>query len=201
MQTTIKRRSVAIIISLVLLLAILTVLLLPRGMSADEEALRQEFVATAESWLGCNEADGSHQAIIDLYNCHKPLARDYTVQYTDSWCATFVSAVAIECGLTDIIPTECGCERQIQLFQALGRWEEKDDYVPSPGDLVYYSSSGASSKNNTGWADHVGIVVSVVGSTITTIEGNYGDQVTYRTIRVGDASIRGYALPNYASKA
>lgn len=165
-------------------------------------ALRQAFIAEAEKWLDCNEEDGSHKPIIDLYNSHAPLAQNYVVQYTDSWCAVFVSAVAIRCGLTDIIPTECGCQRQITLFKALNCWEEDDDYIPSPGDLIYYSGSGAKAFiDNGGWSDHVGIVVSVEGKTITTIEGNYGDKVCYRTIKAGNALIRGYALPNFSSKA
>ena len=33
-----------------------------------EKELRQKVVATAESYVGCKEADGSHRKIIDLYN-------------------------------------------------------------------------------------------------------------------------------------
>ena len=63
-------------------------------------------LAQAREWIGRNEADGTHKGIIDVYNGHTPLARGYRVKYTDAWCATFVSAVAIKCGLTEIIPTE-----------------------------------------------------------------------------------------------
>lgn len=172
-----------------------------KDLSAQEMALRQQFIATAEKWLGCKEEDGSHKAIIDLYNSHTPLAQGYSVKYTDSWCATFVSAVAIQCGLTDIIPTECGCQRQIELLKKLGCWQEDDDYIPSPGDLIYYSGKGAKTfGENEGWSDHVGIVVSVQGRYITTIEGNYHDEVTYRHILVGDPKIRGYGLPDFAAK-
>nr|WP_325303053.1 hypothetical protein [uncultured Oscillibacter sp.] len=41
-------------------------------------------------------------SIIDLYSSHRPLARDYPVKYTDAWCSTFASAVAIQAGLTSI---------------------------------------------------------------------------------------------------
>ena len=58
-----------------------------RTVSHQEEALRLQVVSTAEKWLGCRESDGSHQAIIDLYNSHTPLARGYTVTYKDSWSA------------------------------------------------------------------------------------------------------------------
>ena len=101
-----------------------------------EKELRAKVVSIAEKYLGCKESNGSHRKIIDLYNSHKPLARGYPVKYTDAWCATFVSAVFIEAGLTEIAPTECGCGAMINLYKKIGRWEEKDDYVQSPGDVV-----------------------------------------------------------------
>ena len=98
---------------------------------------RDSVIAQARAWLGKNEADGSHKEIIDVYNSHKPLARGYAVKYTDAWCATFVSAVAIKCGLTDILPTECSCGEMIALFKKLGEWIENDAYVPKPGDVIF----------------------------------------------------------------
>ena len=73
-------------------------------------------LSQARAWIGKKEANGTHREIIDVYNAHRPLARGYIVKYTDAWCATFVSAVAIKCGLTSIIPTECGCGQMIELF-------------------------------------------------------------------------------------
>ena len=52
-----------------------------RKVSEGEATLRMQVVQTAESYLGCRESDGSHEAIIDLYNAHEPLAQNYTVQY------------------------------------------------------------------------------------------------------------------------
>lgn len=169
-------------------------------VSDEEAALRLQVVETAQSYLGRKEADGSHREIIDLYNSHKPLAMDYTVQYTDSWCATFVSAVAIQCGLTDIIPTECGCERQIGLFQEIGCWEERDGAVPLPGDVIYYDWDEKGLRDYTGWADHVGIVVGTKWPFIKVIEGNKDDQVAYRIIPLNDIHIRGFGQPDYSSR-
>ena len=166
--------------------------------------LRQKGVKSAVSYLGCKEADGSHRKIIDLYNSHKPLARGYAVKYTDAWCSTFASAVAIAAGLTDIIPTECGCEKHIALFKKLGAWVENDAYVPKPGDYIFYDwqdGTNYATTDNTGAADHVGIVTEVNGSTITVIEGNMSDAVGYRHIAVNGRYIRGYGVPKYASKA
>ncbi len=162
-------------------------------MSKTAEAL----LTQARAWIGCKESDGSHKKIIDVYNYHKPLARSYKVKYTDAWCATFVSACAIKTGMTDIIPTECGCGEMVRLFQKLGEWDENDARVPNPGDIIFYDWQDSGSGDNTGNPDHVGIVEKVSGSTITVIEGNYSDSVKRRTLRVNGRYIRGYGVPKY----
>ena len=170
-----------------------------REVSEDEQAVRLNLVQTAQTWLGCKEKDGSFEPIIDLYNAHEPLAMGYLVQYTDQWCATFGSTVAIQCGLTDIIPTECGCQRQIALFEELNCWQEDDAYIPLPGDYIFYALGNKESEN-IAWSDHVGIVVGTWNEYIKVIEGNYAGEVRYRIIKVDDSTIRGYGLPDYQSK-
>ena len=166
-----------------------------------EQQIRAKFVETAKSYLGCKESDGSHRKIIDLYNSQKPLPVGYKVTYTDAWCATFVSAMGVKCGLTDIVLPECGCGRMVALYQKAGRWTENDAYVPNPGDIIMYDWDDNGVGDNTGAPDHVGIVCSVSGKTITVIEGNKSDSVAYRTLQVNGRYIRGYCLPNFASKA
>lgn len=163
----------------------------------EEATLRKSLILSAEQWLNCREADGSHRDILDVYNSHEPLAVGYTVQDTDSWCAAFVSAAAIEAGLTDIIPTECGCERQIALFRGLGSWTEEDGAIPQPGDLIYYDWDQKRWGESTGWADHVGIVVGIKWPFLKVIEGNKDDAVGYRILLLGDKTIRGFANPDY----
>lgn len=170
-----------------------------RRLPEKEAALRTRLVEAAENWLGTAEGSDRHRELLAIYNGHEPLAVGYTVQPQDSWCAAFVSAVAIEQGLTDILPAECGCERQIGLFQALGRWQEYDGYIPAPGDLIYYDWDETKQGRCTGWADHVGIVVGVKWPFLKVIEGNREDQVMYRVLVIDDVTIRGYGLPDYAS--
>lgn len=150
----------------------------------------------ARAWIGCKESNGSHKAIIDIYNAYKPLARNYKVKYSDSWCATFISACAIKCGATDIIPTECSCGNMIELMKARGIWEENDDITPKPGYIIMYDWD----KKN-GWPEHVGIVEKVSGSTVIVIEGNKNDAVERRTVNVGSPFIRGYGKPNYQGES
>ena len=166
-----------------------------------ETQIREKVVATAKAWIGCNEADGSHRKIVDVYNAHRPLARGYALKYTDAWCAGFVSAVAIKLGLTDIMPTEVGVGNMIELYRKLGRWQESDSYVPKPGDVIMYAWGDNGVGNCTSGASHVGIVVSCDGKTITVIEGNKDNAVGYREIAVNGRYIRGFGLPDYASKA
>ena len=159
--------------------------------------LASRVVAQAKSWIGKKESDGSFKTIIDTYNSHKPLARGYAVKYTDEWCATFVSAVAIKLGYTDIIPTECSCDRMIALMKSKGIWNESDSRTPKAGDIIFYDWDDSGSGNNTGSADHVGIVEKVSGKTITVIEGNKSQAVGRRTIAVNGRYIRGYGVPKY----
>ena len=166
-----------------------------------ESEIRNKVVQTARAYLGSKEADGSHRKIIDGYNAHKPLARGYLVKYTDAWCATFVSFVGIVCGLTDIMPTECGCGAMIDLYKAKGRWQENDAYRPQPADIIMYDWDDNGVGDCTGYPEHVGIVKEVNGNTITVIEGNMNDAVGERTLQVNGRFIRGYCLPDYASKA
>lgn len=154
-------------------------------------------VEQAKAWLGYKESNGTHKQIIDVYNSHKPLARGYKVKYTDAWCATFVSAVAIKVGYTDIIPTECGCSKMIDLFKKLGAWDENDARTPNPGDIIFYDWDDNGAGDNTGYSDHVGIVEKVSNGTITIIEGNCSNSVKRRTRKVNAKYIRGYGVPKY----
>lgn len=104
-------------------------------------------------------------------------------------------------GLTDIIPTECGCEKHIELFKKNGIWVENDAYIPEAGDYIFYDWDDSGSGDNKGYADHVGIVVSVTGSTIKVIEGNISNKVAYRETAVNGKYIRGYGVPKYETKA
>lgn len=150
------------------------------------------------SWIGYSEANGKHKKIIDLYNAHKPLARGYAVRYSDSWCDTCLSAAFIKAGAVKLIGgTECGVEEHIKIFKKSGIWIEDGTITPKPGDIICYNWDN-SSQPNDGYADHIGIVESVSGNTITTIEGNYKDSVGRRVIPVGWGYIRGYARPRYA---
>ena len=134
------------------------------------------------SWIGYSEANGKFRQIIDLYNSHQPLARGYAVQYTDEWCDTAVSAAAIQAGCVDLIGTECGCEKHIEIFKEKGIWIEDGTIVPLPGDIILYNWD-CQAQPNDGYSDHIGYVESVSGQMITVIEGNYNEAVAGEVIQ------------------
>jgi hypothetical protein len=163
----------------------------------NENELRNNLISTATQYLGWSEANGQDDLIIDKYNAIRPKG-GYKMGHNDSWCAAFVSVAKHEAGLDDIIPTDCSCQDMIEKFKALGRYQEDGTITPKEADIIFYNW-GDNTQPNDGWADHVGIVVSVEGNNIKVIEGNASDKVKYRDVPIAWGYIRGYGLPDYAS--
>ena len=170
-------------------------------INLNEKELRQKVVSTAIKYLGAVQGSKKHKSIIDTFN-DSGLCKRYKMTYNDAWCQAFASAIGILCDMSDIIPVECSCPKAIKLWQKLGRWHEKDSYVPNIGDFIYYDWQDSGVGDNKGASDHVGIVVGVTSKTIKVIEGNYSTlkKVAYRTISIDGKFIRGFGLPNYAKK-
>lgn len=159
-----------------------------------------QIIKQASDWIGYRESNGTHKEIIDIYNSHLPRARGYKLKYTDSWCAGTVSAAAIACGATDIIPTEVSCPKMVDLFKKKGIWVENENRTPNVGDIVFYDWDDSGKGDNTGSPDHVGICNSVNKSkkTFTVIEGNYSNAVKVRTLEFNGKYLRGFGVPNYS---
>ena len=166
-----------------------------------EKELRARVAKEAAGWLGVKEDTVRHRALVDFYNKIEPLPVGYRLKETDPWCAAFVSVVGASMHLGDIIFPECSCLRMVQEYVKSGRWEESDAYKPQTGDVVFYGWQDSGVGDYNGPPDHVGIVQSVDDDMISVIEGNYQDEVKVRRIAVNARFIRGYGLPDYASKA
>lgn len=162
-----------------------------------EDFYRRKLVDNAVAFIGANEMDGSFKTIIDAYNSITPLPRNYKLSYNDAWCAAFVSAIAKMSGLLSIIPAECSCFYMIDGFKKLDRWEERDDYTPKTGDIIFYDWDDNGIGDNTGTPEHVGIVEKCGENAISVIEGNYSNSVKRRTLIVNGKYIRGYGIPDY----
>ena len=159
-----------------------------------KKELIDNVINVADDFIGCNEHDGSHRVIIDIYN-RLPLPRGYKVKYSDKWCATFISTVFYLAGMQDLVGKECGCEEFIKIFKQKEIWIENKKIIPERGDIILYDW------DNNGHADHIGIVVSANNATATmeVIEGNNDDRVGYRSVPYGAGFIRGFARPKYES--
>lgn len=159
-----------------------------------------DIIKIAQSWVGRKESDGSHKEIIDVYNSQKKLPRGYKVKYTDAWCATFVSALFVKAGATDLIATECSCEKMIAGMKSLGIYIENENRKPSIGDIVFYDWKDNGAGNCVGYSNHVGIVESVSGDIFVVIEGNKYNAVDRRTCKVNQKYLRGFAVPKYLTE-
>lgn len=161
----------------------------------------QDVINVIREWIGYSEGNGKHRTIVDIYNNYGAKAgypRGYKVPYNAPWCDVTVSAAFIQAGAVDLIGgIECGVEEHIQIFKKKGIWIEDGTITPKPGYIICYNWDQFSQPND-GYSDHIGIVESVKGDTMTVIEGNYNDAVQRRSIRVGWGYIRGYAAPHYA---
>lgn len=111
------------------------------------------------------------------------------------WCAMFVSWCAAQAGISEkIIPKLAYVPYMVEWFKTQKRYRGKKLYWPCPGDIIFFGDSS-----------HVGLVESVSGNTIVTIEGNTsrignssnGDGVYRRYRNIADPWIMGYATPDY----
>ncbi|MCY3036241.1 CHAP domain-containing protein [Aerococcus urinae] len=153
----------------------------------------QQVLKTAQKYLGMTMGSVAHRAMVDRYNRVWPRPVGYVAKYSDDWCDIFVTAVADEVGASDLIGRECGVQRHIHVFAGLGIWLGR--VFPQAGDIICFDWDGG------GFADHIGFVEAVTGSTITTIEGNASRRVARNRFAWNDWRIKGYARPKYGSQA
>lgn len=105
------------------------------------------------------------------------------------WCCMFVSWCANEVGiLGTLIPKYKGAGTGYNWFKNRNQLTKN----PKPGDIGFLkpTKKGATSS-------HTFIVYSVLGDTITTIEGNLGNGVVKNTRRLSDKNILGFGSVYY----
>jgi len=110
------------------------------------------------------------------------------------WCGSFCNWVLAQAGVKvhSVVSTAVGAHK----FKEIGRWHE----TPAPGDLAFMDFP----HDGVDRISHIGIVVSVDGKTITTIEGNTsgtGDQRNGGMVMVKQRTIGkevvGFGRPKY----
>lgn len=113
------------------------------------------------------------------------------------WCACFVSWGLINTGLAGPSSDPKWFANVDSFMKYLKtRADEKNAWkaagsTPVPGDLIFFDMINGSNDNPS----HMGVVLSVQGNKITTIEGNSADVVAIREYAINDSRILGYGDP------
>ena len=156
-------------------------------------ASAQDVLNVFRNWLGGQMYGWVHNEILSIYNSQSPLPVGYRMTSDDDWCDATVTAAFRKAGLSSLVGGECGVQRHIAIFQSKGIWIGKS--YPQAGDIITFDWDGG------GFADHIGIVESVSGNTVNTIEGNSGSPsaVRRRSYAWNHWQIKGYARPSYGS--
>lgn len=172
-----------------------------------ESQLRSKIANWPVQYLGISEGSTSHLNILNVFNSSGLCAR-YKMTKNDHWCATTVSAAFIANGMAGkpgsgslFECVECSCGYMIDMAKTQGIWVESDAYIPKVGDIILYDWGDTGNGDNTGWPDHVGIVITAGDSSFKVIEGNMNNTVGYRTMSVNGRYIRGFITPDYSKFA
>lgn len=153
----------------------------------------KKFMEQAKSYIG---KDGT-------YVCQTKLKLGYITE----WCAYSVSTIMQDCGfIGKYIKQIEGGAGTIARFSdgRYGTWFQKRNKAPQAGDLIFFRYGG--SYTDKYHADHVGIVESVSGNVITTLEGNVegksGNWAATSTFKrktryLNDNSVYAFYRPNW----
>ena len=166
-----------------------------------ERDLRAKVAAEAKAWSTMTRNSKEHLEMLEVYNSYTPLPRGYKVKPADAYCATYASACWIKAGVASVTVIECSVPKMVTLAQDKGIWVESDTYRPGLGDGVIYDwedDTNYAHTDNTGYPDHVGIVIDVEPDHIVVAEGNKkGGNAGLRKLPLNGRYIRGFVCPAF----
>jgi N-acetylmuramoyl-L-alanine amidase len=157
---------------------------------------RDKFLNKARSYIGSN----------GYFVCKTKLGLDAVYD----WCCFAVSAIMKDCGfIPKYQPAVYGVAPYPARFGdgKTGTWFAKGSKTPQPGDLIFFKYDGCPTQDKYS-CSHIGIVESVSGNTVTTLEGNvdgYGsDWASTSTFKrktryLSDGSVHSFFRPNWAA--
>lgn len=104
---------------------------------------------------------------------------------THAWCANFVSNVLRYVGIANMYDLSC-TYLQGKMSES-SEWSEPDE-KPIPGDIIFFDWDHISEERPL---DHVGIVISMSGNTVTYVNGNGNSSthVTKQSIEINNSCI------------
>ncbi|MFJ9979711.1 CHAP and LysM peptidoglycan-binding domain-containing protein [Streptomyces cyaneofuscatus] len=155
----------------------------------------ETMIAQMERWLGTGEPN----EIQSWYRARNGAA--YNGNF--AWCNATITRAAVDAGEheavcfgTDFAYTVAHAAR----FKEAGAWHPMTNGIKASGirrgDIIFFDWGGTS---EIGKIDHVGIVTSVAGEYVHTIEGNTANVCARRVRTVRD--IAGYGRPKYTTSA
>mgnify|MGYP000919710527 CR=1 FL=1 len=183
-----KTISKSKLLSLLVILAIMTGSMSVTMLQVSANAQANKLVSVAESQIGYKTLSNGTTKYGTWYGIPK-----------GAWCAMFVSWCANQAGIsTSIVPKHADCDVGKNWFKSRGLWKNSKSqggtYTPKKGDIIYFSSKYTMSDST-----HVGIVTSVSGGRVYTIEGNTSKMCNKRNYSLGDRYIIGYGVPKYTT--
>ncbi|MET8139010.1 CHAP domain-containing protein [Sphaerisporangium sp. NPDC005288] len=145
----------------------------------------QKLIDLLQTQLGYSEQAGGYTKYGDWYGKNVEFDSDYSAQ---PWCDMFLSWAAHRLGYEKWFGQFAYTPAHAEWFADQGAWGT----TPKPGAVVFFDWGGSHVIDNI---DHVGIVTSVDGDTIHTIEGNIDGQ--YAKAKVRDQTyVAGYGYPD-----
>ena len=146
-------------------------------------------ISIANAEVGYREGANNHTKYGDEMHALQPRNMDKNA----AWCDAFVDFCIYKMcqkfgyGAEMARKVLCGdfddyTYNSVALYKKAGRWTQ----TPRRGDQIFFGGSG-----------HTGIVTSVSGGIVNTIEGNKGDKVTRCSYSKSSPSIIGYGRPKY----
>lgn len=146
---------------------------------------RDKVIALAEQQVGVSEEPPGSNSVI--YN-----RIYYGSDNRQPWCVAFLWWLFYQLGISEEF---CGGEKTAYCPYVVNWARRHNSWVTDgyqPGDLVFFDW------DSDGKADHIGIVVSVLGSALTTIEGNCSDKVSRMTRNA--VAVLGAYRPRYGAE-
>ncbi|MBS5595661.1 XkdQ/YqbQ family protein [Peptostreptococcus sp.] len=153
--------------------------------------------AEAEANVVATSSGTSSSGLTGVVNVATKYLRNGVNKPGFAWCCWFATKCLREAGYTPVANTNL-CDAYYTAYKNVGRLKTPNEYIPKPGDTIFFYGNGGYSRRYT---NHVGIVTGVSGSgesmKVHTIEGNSGNKVaarTYGKYRSSWARIVGYGV-------
>ncbi len=148
------------------------------------DPIGHKLLQVAKAQLGYTEKASGYTKYGDWYGKHVDKDASYK---SAPWCDMFLAWAADKAGIQDSVGEFASTPSHANWFKKHDAW----GHHPEPGAIVFFSWSGGKS---IGDIEHVGIVESVDGHTLHTIEANHYDHLGRASRDV--SQVVGYGYPS-----